>query len=772
MDRSKLNKVLNRPLFRDGALKKGALKPIKAQSGIMVGMPTGGPSVVNPNKLPIPAGPVINRTPSKFMRGIQNAVSGAMDYMDPTNIKMYKGIGNLGVDYVAGRGLYNIGQGLGLGDTTSTLGSVAGLFNPITRGAGVLSTLGEVGKYALGAKYDPKTDVMSTRFGDVPRFMGGVDTPGSPRQISGVIKSAKEQKKEAKRERDIANLLTAPDSTITRDYSGLSYGMEAGKTGFANLSKADQEKLIERNAYSLAQKTGISETKAANILSASYYGKVDPAQANRAVQDEAVYAQTIPNKYKDPNISLASTTEATPPEASEGSVQPKPKGPIKVDQPTKIGDAKTDKRKAQTENVDAGTSLLGQGVIGRAKEIYKELAAGRSSNANLVFLSNLASGLLKGTTNKSGVGGALEVLGAALGPATSNYAIMKLKEDEINNKLMGEALDASAAELKAYAAIAAAQAKGGKAESFGAIQAIGPKGQIVNYQGLRTPTGGLRVQNPDGTFTDVAIGADLGNGFKVAQYIDMKANKEAVDTTKRALLSRIKSAGYAKQSLDILAADPQKAGGVGAFSLLTSRVGSLLDDIGLGGYNSNVDAAKSRLKIQTEKMRSEADAALEDGTITEDQYKELEKVWKSADKNVDKVIQRYKGSASLKDKDREELEQLAVNEVTLTYALANSFKDKDRLTARDVQAAKEIVNIFSWTRGSASVRASLNAIKSNLEKDITGYVQELQREGVTQQTIDALLADYDVTAFERSTQKATEKFTPEALDNILGGIQL
>jgi len=66
----------------------------------------------------------------------------------------------------------------------------------------------------------------------------------------------------------------------------------------------------------------------------------------------------------------------------------------------------------------------------------------------------------------------------------------------------------------------------------------------------------------------------------------------------------------------------------------------------------------------------------------------------------------------------------------------------------------------------------LTPTNNNLEKDITGYVQELQREGVTQQTIDALLADYDVTAFERSTQKATEKFTPEALDNILGGIKL
>ena len=32
-----LNKVLNRPLFRQQALKKGYLKPIHAQSGVMVG---------------------------------------------------------------------------------------------------------------------------------------------------------------------------------------------------------------------------------------------------------------------------------------------------------------------------------------------------------------------------------------------------------------------------------------------------------------------------------------------------------------------------------------------------------------------------------------------------------------------------------------------------------------------------------------------------------------------------------------------------------------
>jgi SOS response regulatory protein OraA/RecX len=59
-----------------------------------------------------------------------------------------------------------------------------------------------------------------------------------------------------------------------------------------------------------------------------------------------------------------------------------------------------------------------------------------------------------------------------------------------------------------------------------------------------------------------------------------------------------------------------------------------------------------------------------------------------------------------------------------------------------------------------------------LERDIKGFAQELQREGVTQQTIDALLADYDVIAFEKSTQRAAEKFTPKGLDEIIGGIKL
>ena len=59
-----------------------------------------------------------------------------------------------------------------------------------------------------------------------------------------------------------------------------------------------------------------------------------------------------------------------------------------------------------------------------------------------------------------------------------------------------------------------------------------------------------------------------------------------------------------------------------------------------------------------------------------------------------------------------------MQETTLVYALANTFKDQDRLTQRDIDAARNIVNIFSLTRSSKDVKASISAIGKQLEADI------------------------------------------------------
>jgi hypothetical protein len=69
-------------------------------------------------------------------------------------------------------------------------------------------------------------------------------------------------------------------------------------------------------------------------------------------------------------------------------------------------------------------------------------------------------------------------------------------------------------------------------------------------------------------------------------------------------------------------------------------------------------------------------------------------------------------------------EKLAVQEVTLVYALANTFKDQDRLTQRDIDAAQKIVNIFSLTRSSKDVRDSIEAIAQTIRIEI---LEELKK---------------------------------------------
>ena len=78
---------------------------------------------------------------------------------------------------------------------------------------------------------------------------------------------------------------------------------------------------------------------------------------------------------------------------------------------------------------------------------------------------------------------------------------------------------------------------------------------------------------------------------------------------------------------------------------------------------------------------------------------------------------------------------MAVAETTLVYALANSFKDKDRLTARDVAAAEKLVNLFTLTRGSRSVEASIKAIGQQLQDDIIRYENDYRRVGGLEVTL-------------------------------------
>ena len=127
-----LNKVLNRPMFRKEALRKGVLKTINANTGVMVGQPYGG--------APVPA----IRKPPTFMERMK--VSGPV-----RGIKtLGKGIFNLPAagGYYAGE---KVAQGLGIEDPIGQTAFGLGGAYAGTRALPALAGIGMIPSAIIGA---------------------------------------------------------------------------------------------------------------------------------------------------------------------------------------------------------------------------------------------------------------------------------------------------------------------------------------------------------------------------------------------------------------------------------------------------------------------------------------------------------------------------------------------------------------------------------------------------------------------------------------------
>ena len=103
-------------------------------------------------------------------------------------------------------------------------------------------------------------------------------------------------------------------------------------------------------------------------------------------------------------------------------------------------------------------------------------------------------------------------------------------------------------------------------------------------------------------------------------------------------------------------------------------------------------------------------------------------------------------------------------------ALANTFKDQDRLTQRDIDAARKIVNIFSLARSSADVRASITAISNQLEADIRRQEELYRNAGGLETTINNLRQLADIQTFKKGAVE--EALTGDlSLEEIEQGLQ-
>ena len=702
-----LNKVLNRPLFRQQALKKGALKPIRAQIGTMVGEPIlGGQQPINPRT------PVLAKRPNIFRRAVgdikafaqrpgQFFVPGKTGRFTPgagtASLAAFGGILPL---VQMGRRKLGIKDDSGLATAVDFILPAALTFNPYVRTAGLAL---QAGRFGLGAldylRNQPigttRTNIFPQDLGEPLALFGPVDT-SKPRGRPAVKKAREERKKQLQ----LAQAEGSEGQIATVQPDALKEPQNETKIGQTEV--ADLNKIVRNKRGDVLEPTVPVQT----VAQADIDGSVKPF-------------------LEDNQGGLAGPVGAEP-GAPMGAKPPAP-----VEEPKKTQTAQQIYQQSQqgkgTEK-PIGGKLYTTSLIERAKQIRSELGQDPQGDlARTTFLSSLAAGLMSGTTRKSGIGGALEVLGNALGPAVNNYAVMKLKQNELENKSMETYLGFALDEMKLFNEAAAGEPFDGE---LGVVQFIDDNGNTINVKGRQTKGGTIEFATgqvgPRGNeiYASISSQANVPGFGRVNQFLDKKTVDKETIKIGDTLSNRYKTFKITNDVLDTIAAQPESVGPAGAINLFKTRLGSALNDLGFsfGGTKDQARATAEAYRSQIE--NSDLDPETKKRLLKSTDFN---KIYKDAEK---RIKARTPGKV-----DADTLESLAVAETTLVYALANSFKDKDRLTARDVAAAEKLVNLFTLTRGSASVEASIRAIGKQLQDDIIRYENDYRRVGGLERTL-------------------------------------
>ena len=744
-----MDKVLNRPLFRKEALRKGVLKPIRAVDGRFIGPQQFRPPAVIPT--PVVQGPAMGGpTISNPRRQLMNV---------PQQGMFRKGLGSLyrygaSLPFLIGADLTgkfiesqnpNVSTprkllGQGIGGTAAALG--AARVAPAALSMGFLPALAAYGLYEGGNQL--------VRAGIRERKRINAMTPAEREKFF--------QQNRAK----------------ALDYmsSGISDEDLFGK--FVPRPKKEKTKVTEANpgagrpSFRVKDKN-LKDMGPTDELAQDQYAGAGEADLNK-IQESSIN-QTPPGDPRD---------QAKIPVVKQPEVkQPK----------TKIQQTATkDINKSTANTIQTGGASddpIFNKNIKLARQYFDELDKGQSSQAKLIFLSNLASGLLTGTTTKGGIGGALEVFGQALGPAVNNMVTVKLKEGELRAKRRETSLNAALEHMKFVNEGAARP----EIDDRGVIQIRGADGVLRNYRG---------VYGKDGTtFLFGGLGQDGreilvpiqqqgnivdSNGNVLGVFEDFKSQKDLgarLFDLQDILGNRYNALSVTRDVLKTLGqvdeeGEKPKAGAALTVDTFIRRFTGVAKELaGLNVMDDITNLSTSALENKLEELYQREMNAIERSDLSDE---EKEKARKQIDKDslLSAAKRRLKARGLFSGLNRDEQEKLAVQETTLVYALANTFKDQDRLTQRDINAAREIVNIFSLRRSSKDVEASIKAIGQQLESDIRRTESLYREAGGLEATIIRLrkLAEFETFGQGTVPQTFLKDFTPEEIEEGLQDVQL
>ena len=419
--------------------------------------------------------------------------------------------------------------------------------------------------------------------------------------------------------------------------------------------------------------------------------------------------------------------------------------------------------------------------IALARKYQKFVDEGQASQANLVFLANLASGLLTGTSRKGGIGGAMEVLGQALGPAVNNYATIKLKEGELRRNSREASLNAALDHMEFLNDNAKADRPD---QTGGIVQIRGADGRLRNFKAYQMKDGTITMAAGivDGreSFVPIAQGEPIKDSQgrvigNFENFLEQKTVDNRLFDIQDILGNRYNALSVTRDVLKTLnqldeSGDPVKAGAALSVDQFTRRLMGVSKE--LFGFEVS-GLTLDQLENKVAELQADEYAAIDRDPDLSDEQKQKAKEKLDSNNLIKQAKERLKSRGLLSGLSREEQEKLAVQETTLVYALANTFKDQDRLTQRDIDAARNIVNIFSLTRSSKDVKASIEAIGRQLEADIRRQESLYTTAGGLETTLQDLRRLKNFEVFEGTvTQQLTSDLGVEEIKKELEGLEL
>ena len=195
----------------------------------------------------------------------------------------------------------------------------------------------------------------------------------------------------------------------------------------------------------------------------------------------------------------------------------------------------------------------------------------------------------------------LKYLVKHLGPAVNNMVMTKMKEDEIEQNLMGRALEFSTDFIKAQNEAYAMP----EVEEVGVIQIQNSNGRITNVPGIMLKDGTKRVatgqMDSRGPNIYVTVPPDLN-------FIANKdQNKETLELASD-IAGKYAAVNLINRSLGIITEGRAEAGVTGAIGLyggrLTQALGDVFDFVKVGGDSKSELKASGKAMFELERQRA------------------------------------------------------------------------------------------------------------------------------------------------------------------------